>query len=219
MTTLSLSVADTSLYLAINDRDDLLKQCLAAELPVARSCRNGNCGRCDCQLESGEVVLRNGSKLRAPATIALCISHARSDLQIKQLPLTNIVQHWRCQALNPTQLQLPAGRQVPPKPGDIVALLLANTVLINCVAAMTGRVITLRDASDQIEQHKHHRRSIGLLNIDSQHDGDFALWRCEQHKQTLLWQGINQATGLAALAAYRRFSMDGDYQLRGSTPD
>lgn len=218
MAMLSLSVADTAVCLAINDRDDLLKQCLAADLPVARSCRNGNCGRCDCRLESGEVVLRNGGKLSAPALIALCISHARSDLCIDQLPLTSIAQHWRCEGLNPIQLQLPAGRQTPPKYGDIVALLLTDAVLINSVTAIDGRIITLRDHCNEIEQHKRKRGGIGLLNIDREHSGDFALWRSNPNSQTLLWQGINQATGLAARAAYQRAGMPGSYQLRQLNP-
>ncbi|WP_373091441.1 2Fe-2S iron-sulfur cluster-binding protein [Zhongshania sp.] len=216
MTSLCLTVADTALSLNINSSEDLLKQCLAAALPIARSCRNGNCGRCDCQLESGTVVLRNGKVITAPATIALCISHARSDLRIAKMPLNSIAQHWRCEGLNLRQLQLPAGRQSPPQNGDMVALLLRNSVLINSVEAVAGRIITLQDPCPDIEQHKNKQLSIGLLNIDREHHGDFALWchgNSNDHTQ-LLWRGINQATGLAAQAAYRHANNSDDYQLR-----
>ena len=218
MVTVSLTVADTALSLAINSSDNLLAQCLAADLAIARSCRNGNCGRCDCQLESGTVLLRNGRELTAPATIALCISHARSDLRIKQLPLHSTAQHWRGEGLNSKQLQLPAGRQSPPKPGDIVALLLNNTVLINSVLAVDGRVITLQDCCDAIEQHQRNQLSIGLLNIDREHNGTFALWHEDKQMATLLWHGINQTTGFAALAAYRQGNSSGEFQLRVLDP-
>lgn len=98
----------------------------------------------------------------------------------------------------------------------MVALLLPNSVLINSVVAVAGRIITLQDPCPDIEQHKDKRRSIGLLNIDREHHGDFALWRhgnSNDHTR-LLWCGINQATGLAAQAAYRHASHRDGYQLR-----
>ena len=219
MTTHSLTVADTALNLAINDRDNLLQQCLAAKLPVARSCRNGNCGRCDCQLEAGSVTLRNGTQLNAPNKIALCISHARSDLQIAHLPLISNPQHWRCEGVNARQLRLPAGRQSPPKPGDIVAVLLNNTVHINSIGGIDGRVITLQDECIEVAQHAHNHHSIALLNIDREHSGDFALWHISNHQQTLLWQGINHTTGIAAQAAYCSGGEPGRYQLRTNDCD
>jgi len=218
MSTLSLTVADTALSLNINDRDNLLNQCLAAGLPVARSCRNGNCGRCDCQLEFGRVQLRNGKLVTAPATIALCVSHARSPIGLNQLPLASPPQHWRCQGLGPQQLQLPAGRQTPPNIGDKVALLFSATVTINSVAAVNGRVISLQDHCAHIASHIQNQDGIGLLNIDSEHHGNFVLWHRYKHCQTLLWPNINQSTGLAAQAAYRHGGSIGHYQLRAQPP-
>lgn len=219
MTTHSLTVADTALNLAINDRDNLLQQCLAAKLPVARSCRNGNCGRCDSQLEAGSVTLRNGTQLNAPNKIALCISHARSNLQIAHLPLISSPQHWRCEGVNARQLRLPAGRQSPPKPGDIVAVLLNNTVHINSIGGIDGRVIILQDECIEVAQHAHNHRSIVLLNIDREHSGNFTLWHSSNHQQTLLWQGINHTTGIAAQAAYCSGGEPGRYQLRTNDCD
>lgn len=219
MTTHSLTVADTALNLAINDRDNLLQQCLAAKLPVARSCRNGNCGRCDSQLEAGSVTLRNGTQLNAPNKIALCISHARSNLQIAHLPLISSPQHWRCEGVNARQLRLPAGRQSPPKPGDIVAVLLNNTVHINSIGGIDGRVIILQDECIEVAQHAHNHRSIVLLNIDREHSGNFTLWHSSNHQQTLLWQGINHTTGIAAQAAYLSGGEPGLYQLRTNDCD
>jgi len=218
MSTLSLTVADTALSLNINDRDNLLNQCLAAGLPVARSCRNGNCGRCDCRLEFGQVQLRNGKLVTAPATIALCISHAHSAIGLNQLPLATPPQHWRCQGLGAQQLQLPAGRQTPPNIGDKVALLFAKTVTINSVAAVDGRVISLQNHCEHIATHIQNQAGIGLLNIDSEYHGNVDLWHSIKNRQTLLWPNINQRTGLAALAAYRHGGSVGDYHLRAQTP-
>jgi ferredoxin len=215
----TLTVTDTALKLTINSEENLLEQCLATKLPVARSCRNGNCGRCDCLLEAGSVILRTGNQLLAPCTIALCISHAHSNLSINHLPLANRPQHWRCEGLNSKQVRLPAGRQSPPNEGDIVAVLLSNTVVTNSIAGVDGRVITLQEDCLEITHHLRNQRSIALLNIDREHAGSFSLWHSVSDQQTLLWPSINQTTGIAAQAAYRHGNSLGHFQLRNINRD
>lgn len=200
MSTLRLSIIDAALSLPIRDDINLLEQCLSANLAVARSCRNGNCGRCDSTLLKGRVQLRNGLHVEGPATIALCISHAQSDVQISQLPLVKSPSHWRCQWQSPAQLRLPAGRQIPPRKGDICAILFEDTVELNEVADISGRDIHLLNACTNSPANQ----SVSLITIDRDHRGQYALWREHQHQRQTLWTHINHATAVIAQAAYQQ---------------
>ncbi|MBW2941261.1 2Fe-2S iron-sulfur cluster-binding protein [Zhongshania aquimaris] len=203
----TLSIVDTALSLTINKDQNLLEQCLAATLPVTRSCRNGNCGRCDSKLLQGQVRLRNGNLLQSPATVPLCIAYAIEDLQISDIPLSQLPSHWRCQRQSPQQLLLPAGRQTPPLQGDICAILFVNGVEVNEIAHVAGRSIALTNPSAITAENS----VVSLITIDRDHSGQFTLWREHQNHRQLLWANINQTTALSAQAAYQQSSGVGKY--------
>ena len=207
MNKLRLSIIDTALSLPIRSDLNLLEQCLSSNLVVARSCRNGNCGRCDSTLLKGCVKLRNGQCIEGPSTIALCVSYAQSHLQICHLPLIKSPSHWRCQWQNPSQLLLPAGRQIPPHKGDICAILFENSVELNEVADITGRNIHLLNTCTNTNH------SVSLITIDRDHQGQYALWREHQHQRQTLWAHINHATALIAQAAYLQNTNGARYHI------
>lgn len=209
MATLRLSITDTARSLPINSDQTLLEHCLAADLPVTRSCRNGNCGRCDSGLDVGHVRLRDGKEINAPAIIPLCIAFATSDVSISNIPMLTLPSHWRCQWQNPRLLRLPAGRQIPPKKGDICALLMANTIEINEIANIDGRHIHLRLPTTNCSEQD----SLGLIIIDREHRGEYSLCREHRGQQTLLWKNINHHTALAAQAAYQQSPESARYSI------
>ena len=209
MASLTLTITNTALSLAINTDQNLLEHCLAADLPVTRSCRNGNCGRCDSSLQKGHVQLSDGSIIHAPAIIPLCIAHARSDLHISNIPLVKLPTHWRCQWRNPHILLLPAGRQTPPRQGDICAILLTHAVETNEIAEINGRNIVLRHPGE----NKLESGSASLITIDRDHHGDYSLWREYDGEQQQLWAHINHPTALAAQATYQQSGTSGRYLI------
>jgi hypothetical protein len=202
----TLSVLDSGLSLPLQDDVNLLKQCLEAGLDVARSCRNGNCGRCDSVMLKGQVQLRSADIQTAPATIALCISRALGDIELRSLPLLATPSQWHCQWLNQQILLLPAGRQYPPRQGDWLALLFDTHVEINNVSAVNGRQIILTTASPSPPKN-----SIGVLTIDREHAGHYQLQRKDQSH--ILWQNVDQHSAQAALAYYRHRQPSGQFTL------
>jgi ferredoxin len=209
MATLMLSTTDTALSLPINPDQNLLEHCLGADLPVTRSCRNGNCGRCDSSLDAGHVRLRNDKEINAPAIIPLCITFAASDVSISKIPMLTLPSHWRCQWQNPMLLRLPAGRQIPPKQGDICALLMANAIELNEIANIDGRNIHLLLPT----QNCSEQDSLSLIIIDREHHGEYSLFREHEGQQTRVWKNINHRTALAAQAAYQQHPESARYSI------
>ena len=101
------------------DADTNLLTALARHGVCARfSCRNGNCGLCEADLNSGSVWLDDTrTQVCAPARILLCRAFARSDIALS-VPQTQPVLSRYCEVLSVdragewcrVQLQLPAGR-------------------------------------------------------------------------------------------------------------
>lgn len=98
--------------LAADPELDLLQQLRRAGFDVPQACRNGNCGRCYAKLLQGQA-----SKTLQPDTLALCISHAHSDMKLA-LPATSQWQRYACQLLaqsdDQIRVRLPAGKIVVP---------------------------------------------------------------------------------------------------------
>jgi ferredoxin len=190
---------------------NLLITCLNAGLPVARSCRNGNCGRCDVQLLAGQVVLRTGEHCQAPTQIPLCLAQPLSDLLVDRLPLETRTQHWQCQVIDGGRLRLPAGKQTPPRPGDIVAVFPKQQTGVapaglNTVAEQRGREIALADPVLTSSP------TVGLLVIDQQWQGNYALWQTRPAPALCLWSGINADTAHSALSLLQRGA--GQFEVR-----
>tara|TARA_R110001592_G_scaffold1874_4_gene11359 strand:+ start:2988 stop:3659 length:672 start_codon:yes stop_codon:yes gene_type:complete len=204
-----LTIVDAALSLPIRHDHTLLQHCLAAELAVSRSCRNGNCGRCDSSLLKGRVKLRNGNTVEAPATIPLCIAFALDEVEISNLPLIKLPIFWRCQWQNSRVLVLPAGRQTPPHEGDICAVLFEGSVELNEIAEVNGRNIVLfKPAANTPEVN-----SVSLITIDAEHEGQYTLCREYKSQRQLVWQGINHVTARSAQTAYQANTCKGSYHI------
>lgn len=204
---LTLSTIAPPFSLSLNQDETLIEQCLAAGLAVTRSCRNGNCGRCDCQLLSGQIKLRNGNIVQATANVALCISYALSNVQFQSIPLIQQPSYWRCQLKGTQHLRLPAGRQTPPHAGDICALLHEDTVEINEAVRVEGRNIILQKPIQFAKQ----AAGLSMITIDRQYQGRYSLWRETPLQTLLLWDNINYLSAVAAQAAYRKSPDTGSY--------
>lgn len=209
MTALRLTIVDAALSLPIHHDQSLLQHCLAADLAVTRSCRNGNCGRCDSTLQKGRVQLRNGDIVDAPAIFPLCIAFALDDVEISNLPLTKLPTSWRCQWQNSQALLLPAGKQTPPHKGDICAVLFDATVEINEIADVDGRnIVLLKPAANTPEVN-----SVSLITIDAEHGGQYTLWREYKNQRQRVWKDINHVTARSAQTAYRASACSGSYLI------
>ena len=81
---LTITPADTRIE--VSAEKTLLDNCLAHDLPLAYSCRDGRCEQCRCQLLSGTVVDRQGDPVSGTAAgrdILGCQVRPRTDVVIR----------------------------------------------------------------------------------------------------------------------------------------
>lgn len=196
---MQLTVDKGSAHCRLNREETLLQQGLNAGWPLARSCRNGNCERCFCQLLEGTVRYPDYSVYGPGSTIALCLAKPGSSLVLDSLPLQQRRRAWRCEITGDHTLQLPAGR-VGKLERDCKLLLISSThVLPATLLSRSGRSLTVN------RPLTGEQPSIALVIIDGCGDGDWQLHHRER-SPTLQWQGLDQDTAQQALALARKGS-------------
>jgi hypothetical protein len=154
-------------------------------------------------------TLRNGNITAAPAIITLCIAFALDDVEISNLPLTKLPTSWRCQWQHSRALLLPAGRQAPPRKGEICAVLFDTTAELNEIAGVNGRnIVLLKPAANTPEVN-----SVSLITITAEHGGQYTLWREYKNQRQLVWKDINHVTVRSAQAVYQASACNGSYHI------
>ena len=192
-----LTVDGTPRHCSLNREDTLLQQGLAAGWPLARSCRNGNCERCFCQLLSGEVIYPDHRRYRAGSIIALCLARPTANIVLGSLPLQPHQRAWRCEIINDTSLLLPAGRSTGLEPACHVLLIHDNSITNTTLRRREGRRLTLDAPLASTAP------SLGLVLIDAHRCGDWQLHN-RACSPSLQWQGLDEDTARQALAVARK---------------
>lgn len=78
-----LSLSRSRRTLTVSSRQSLLEALEDAGMSVPSGCRMGICNSCSCQQSGGESQNQlNGASLRGQGALRLCVSRARSDLEL-----------------------------------------------------------------------------------------------------------------------------------------
>lgn len=201
-----LQVQQPGLEIIVSPDKSLLQSCTESGMKLSQSCRNGNCLRCEATLVAGQVTLRDGRRLNAPANIPLCISYPASNLLLENLPLNRQGSYWHAQLTGRGDWLLAAGSQPAPQPGQRVAVLQAGRVEMSRVDQISGRNVRLAPAVTA-------GGSAFLISLTAQTRGNQALWHRHGLHPQCLWSSLSADTGQLALSLCRRAQWPGQYWL------
>ncbi|GAB3369463.1 2Fe-2S iron-sulfur cluster-binding protein [Spongiibacter taiwanensis] len=203
-----LQVQQPGLDIIVSPDKSLLQSCTESGMKLSQSCRNGNCLRCEATLVAGQVTLRDGRRLNAPANIPLCISYPASDMVLESLPLSRQGSYWHAQLTSKGDWQLAAGSQPPPQLGQRVAVLQATRVDPSRVDQISGRHVRLAPPVTLTGSG-----SAFLIALSAPTRGNLALWHKRHLHPQCLWSNLSADTGQLALSLCRRAQWPGQYWL------
>jgi ferredoxin-NAD(P)+ reductase (naphthalene dioxygenase ferredoxin-specific) len=96
---ISIRLADSDVVVPAEEGDLILDALLLADVPMAYSCQQGNCGTCKCELVEGEVMDLDYSDYaltpaeRARGLILACRTQAWGDVTVRKLDDEELVLH------------------------------------------------------------------------------------------------------------------------------
>ncbi|HEY4371535.1 MAG TPA: 2Fe-2S iron-sulfur cluster-binding protein [Burkholderiales bacterium] len=96
---IAIRLADSDAVVPAEEGDLILDALLAAGVPMAYSCRQGNCGTCKCELVEGEIMELDYSEYaltpeeRAKSLILACRTQAWGDVTVRKLDEEELIVH------------------------------------------------------------------------------------------------------------------------------
>lgn len=96
---IAIHLADSAVTASAEEGDLILDALLAAGVPMAYSCQQGNCGTCKCELVDGEIMELDYSEYaltpeeRAKNLILACRTQAWGDVTVRKLDEEELVVH------------------------------------------------------------------------------------------------------------------------------